>query len=186
MSDVTQLLQQWNAGDEAARAALIEKIYAELTTIAARHLTNERHVVELQPHSLVHEAYMRLVGMDRVKWQNRTHFLAMAARIMREILVDEARRRKAVKRDGGSRLTLTGIGLSQNDPPTDALMIHEALERLAEVDPDRARLVELRFFGGLTIEETAEVLGISPATVKRSWEVARGWLYRALKDEQQN
>ena len=184
MSDVTKLLLQWNSGDESARASLMESIYAELNAIAARHLANERHVVELQPNSLVHEAYMRLIDMNRVQWQNRAHFLAMAAKIMREILVDKARQRNAVKRDGGQRVTLSGLALSQDNPPTDALMIHEALERLAEADPERARLVELRFFGGLTIEETAEIMGTSPATVKRSWDVARGWLYRAMKEKQ--
>ena len=186
MSDVTRLLLQWNSGDESVRAALIDSIYSELNTIAARYLAKERQVVELQPNSLVHEAYMRLIDMNRVQWQNRAHFLGMAAKIMREILVDKARQRNAAKRDGGQRITLSGIALSQNDPPTDALMIHEALERLAKVDPERARLVELRFFGGLTIEETAEVMGISAATVKRSWDVARGWLYRAMQEKNAN
>lgn len=180
MTNVTELLLRWNSGDESARASLIDTIYEELNAIAARHLANERHVVELQPNSLVHEAYLKLIDMNRIEWQNRAHFLAMAARVMREILVDKARQRNAAKRDGGQQITLSGLFLSIDEPATDALMIHEALERLAEVDPDRAYLVELRFFGGMTIEETAEVLGKSPATVKRSWEVARGWLYRAM------
>ena len=182
MADVTGLLLQWNEGDQSARATLIEHIYAELNTIAARHLAYERHSVELQPNSLVHEAYLRLIDLNRVQWQNRAHFMAMSARIMREILVDKARQRNAAKRSGGRQVTLTGLPLADDDTPTDALMIHAALEQLAEVDPDRARLVELRFFGGLTIDETAEVMGSSPATVKRSWEVARGWLYRAIRE----
>lgn len=180
MSDVTELLLLWNSGDEDARSSLIEKIYAELNAIAARHLANERQVIELQPNSLVHEAYLRLVDMNRIEWQSRAHFLAIAATIMREILVDKARKRKASKRDGGQQITLSGSFLAIKEPTTDALMLHDALERLAEADPERAYLVELRFFGGMTIEETAEVMGKSPATVKRNWEVARGWLYRAM------
>ncbi len=180
MSDVTQLLLRWNSGDDEARAALIERVYAELNQIATRHLAREVFAHDLQPNALVHECYLRLVDMDRVEWQGRAHFLAMAARVMRQVLVDEARRRNAAKRDGGVQVTLSGISSAANQPTTNALALHEALERLAETDPQRAHLVELRYFGGLTIEETAEVLGISPATVKRSWDVARGWLYREL------
>ncbi len=182
MSDVTELLLQWNSGDEAIRASLIDIIYAELNSIAARHLANERHELELQPNALVHEAYLKLIDMNRIEWQNRAHFLAIAAKVMRNILVDRARQRNASKRDGGRQVTLSGISGDVDNPPTDTLMIHQALEQLAEIDPERARLVELRFFGGLTIQETAEILGTSPATVKRNWEVARGWLYRALKE----
>ena len=179
MSEVTELLLQWNTGDQDVQAALIEHIYSELNAIAARQLRNERHV-DLQPNALVHEAYCRLIDLNRVEWQNRAHFLAMSARIMREVLIDEARKRNAAKRDGGIQVTLSGVFPESDNPSTDVLMLHEALERLAEADPDRARLVELRFFGGLTIEETAVVLDISPATVKRNWTVARGWLYREL------
>ena len=180
LADVTNLLLSWNSGDEKARADLIEAIYAELTVIARRHLAKERHRLDLHPNSLVHEAYLKLIDMNRVEWRNRAHFLAMAARVMREILIDEARQRNAAKRDGGIQVTLSGVMPPHFDPATDALMLHDALEKLAEIDEDRARLVELRFFGGLTIEETAEVMNISPATVKRSWDVARGWLYREL------
>jgi RNA polymerase sigma factor (TIGR02999 family) len=183
LGNVTELLQNWNSRDDEARSKLIDAIYAELTVIAARQLAKERHTIELQPNTLVHEAYLKLVDMNRVAWQNRAHFLAIAAKIMREILIDEARKRNAAKRDGGIRITLSGAIPSHADPATDALMLHEALERLAEADPDRAWLVELRFFGGLTIEETAEVMNSSPATVKRSWDVARGWLYRALQKD---
>jgi RNA polymerase sigma factor (TIGR02999 family) len=178
VSDVTELLLKWNSGDETARAGLMEELYAELRTIAARHLSNERSSAELQPSALVNEAYLRLIDLNRIQWQNRAHFLAMSAKVMRDILVDEARKRRAAKRDGGIQVTLSGISSTNDDPTTNALMLHDLLEQLAEIDADRARLVELRFFGGLTIEETAEVMGISPATVKRSWEVARGWLYR--------
>jgi RNA polymerase sigma factor (TIGR02999 family) len=180
LADVTELLLQWNDGNEQARASLIRRVYSELKSIAEGHLAAEGYNFELQPHSLVHEAYLRLVNMNRIAWQNRAHFLAMAARIMRQVLVDQARRRRAVKRDGGLQVSLSGLFPALEDPTTDALMLHEALERLANADPERARLVELRFFGGLTIEETAEALGMSPATVKRNWEVARGWLYRSM------
>ncbi len=180
MADVTELLLQWNSGDEIARAELMQEIYSELRGIAARHLAGERNQGELQPSALVNEAYLRLIDMNRIEWQSRAHFMAMAARIMREILIDESRKRNAAKRDGGIQVTLSGIFAAVDSPTTNALMIHEALERLAEADPDRAWLVELRFFGGLTIDECAEILEVSPATVKRSWEVARGWLYRAI------
>ena len=180
MSEVTELLVRWNSGDADVQASLINAIYDELAAIAARHLAGERHVVEMQPHSLVHEAYMRLIDVNRISWQNRAHFLAVSARVMREILVDHARKRKAAKRDGGIQVTLSNISAGQTDPATDTLMLHEAMERLAEADPERARLVELRFFGGLTIDETAEVLGVSRATVKRNWEVARGWLFHSI------
>ncbi len=158
----------------------MEHVYPELRTIAARHLANEKHPGELQPGALVNEAYLRLIDLNRIQWQDRAHFLAMASRIMRELLVDEARKRLSAKRDGGIQVTLSGLSGSNNDPNTDVLALHEALQRLGAIDSQRAHLVELRFFGGLTIEETAEVLNISPATVKRSWAVARGWLYREI------
>ena len=180
MADVTELLQRWNAGDEAARAAIMERIYGELGGIARRYLADERAAVDLQPTALVHEAYMRLVDIDRIEWQGRSHFLAMAARVMREYLVDAARRRNARKRDGGIQVTLAGVD-GEDQPATEILALNEALERLAKADPDRALLVELRFFGGLTIEETAAVMGVSDTAVKRSWRVARGWLYQHMQ-----
>ncbi len=181
MSEVTELLQRWNGGDADARQAVIERIYDELGAIAGRYLAGERAAVDLQPTALVHEAYMRLVDIDRIEWQGRAHFLAMAARIMREFLVDAARRRNAAKRDGGIQVTLAGIA-GDGQPATEILALNEALERLAAADPDRALLVELRFFGGLTIEETAAVLELSPTAVKRSWRVARGWLYQQMQE----
>ncbi|MEO1319090.1 MAG: ECF-type sigma factor [Pseudomonadota bacterium] len=180
MSEVTELLQRWNSGDAAAREAIIERIYGELGGIARRYLADERANVDLQPTALVHEAYMRLIGIDRIEWQGRSHFLAMAARVMREYLVDAARRRNARKRDGGIQVTLAGVD-GAPDQATEILALNEALDRLAEADPDRALLVELRFFGGLTIEETAEVLDTSATAVKRSWRVARGWLYQHMQ-----
>lgn len=163
----------------------MNEVYSELRTIASRRLANE-HAGDLQPSALVNEAYLRLIDMNRIQWQNRAHFLAMSAKIMRDILIDEARKRNAAKRDGGVQVTLSGLSVANDDLKTNALMIHELLERLAEIDPDRARLVELRFFGGLTIEETAEVLAVSSATVKRSWDVSRGWLYKEINKQRQS
>lgn len=180
MGDATSLLLQWNSGDGEAREGLLNHVYDELTVIASRHLAKEYDQVELQPTALVHEAYLRLIDMDRVDWQDRAHFLAIAARIMRQILIDHARRRNAAKRDGGLRVTMSGVP-QVNDQNTEVLMLHAALEKLADVDPERAQLVELRFFGGLTIDEAAAVLGQSARTLKRQWQVARGWLYRELR-----
>jgi RNA polymerase sigma factor (TIGR02999 family) len=180
MGDVTVLLHKLNAGDLAARETLLELIYGELTAVAARHLAAERHERELEPQALVHEAWLRMAELERIAWQDRAHFLAMAARVMRQVLVDAARKRNAWKRDGGVQVTLSGLASPAPNSSTDILQLHEALERLAEIDPQRAELVELRYFGGLTIEETAELLGSSPATVKRNWDVARGWLFRAM------
>ena len=182
MSEVTELLLQWNTGDHAVRDALVEAIYAELNIVASRQLRGER-LGDLQPNALVHEAYCRLIDLNRIDFQGRAHFLAVAARIMREILIDKARKRNASKRDGGVQVTLSSALVGDGRPSTDVLTLHDALERLAEADPQRAHIVELRFFGGLTIEETAEVIGLSPATVKRSWTVARGWLYHAMNAE---
>ena len=181
LSGVTSLLLQWNSGDVSAREALLERVHAELTAIAGRRLAGERHALTFEPAALVNEAYLKLIDLDRIDWQNRAHFFAMAARLMRQVLIDHARKRDAAKRDGGVRVTWTGVDPSSDPPQTDVLLLNGALDKLAEADPDRARLVELRFFGGLTIEETAEVLGSSPATVKRHWDVARGWLHRAMK-----
>lgn len=180
MGDATSLLVKWNSGDAKAREALLNRLYDQLTAIAGHHLSGERDLTELQPASLVHEAYMRLIDMNRIDWQDRAHFLSLAGRVMRQILIDHARRRRAAKRDGGMRMTLSGLGDTDQDQATDVLMLHAALDKLAEVDPERARIVELRFFGGLTIDEAAVVVGRSPRTVKRQWEVARGWLYREM------
>ncbi|MEO0576418.1 MAG: ECF-type sigma factor [Pseudomonadota bacterium] len=183
MSDLTDLLQHWHTGDNAVRGELLQRVYNELHTIASKHLSGERANALVQPTALVNEAYLKLSKLDRIEWQNRSHFLAMAARVMREFLVDEARRRIAVKRDGGVQVTLYDADHRSDMPKTDMLALNEALERLAQADPDRALLVELRFFGGLTVQETAEVLGKSPATVKRSWQVARAWLYQEMNTE---
>lgn len=177
--DLTLLLKQWHSGGADLRDQVLARIYGDLTRIAARQLAEERFA-ELDPQGLVHEAYLRLMDLQRIDWRDRAHFFALAATVMRQVLVDEARRRQAAKRDGGLRITLTGLQLADDAASTDLLAVHAALDRLAQIDPDRARLVELRYFGGLTVDETAAVLEISPATVKRHWDVARAWLYRAL------
>ncbi len=180
--DFTALLTAWRAGDQSARDRLVGIVYPELRAIARRQLANERGDHTLQPTALVNEAYMRLSRLDRIDWQDRVHFVRMAARLMREILVDHARRHGAGKRDGGERVPITQVDVAAPAGDIDMLALDAALEGLAAVDPARAQLVELRYFGGLTIEETAEALGISPATAKRHWQAARAWLFEALSD----
>lgn len=188
-ADVTGLLVAWGAGDRAAGEQLLPAVYAELRRQAARAMRRENPDHTLQATALVHEAYLRLVDQRRVEWRNRTHFFGVAAHMMRRILVDHARGRQAAKRGGAAqRLALSDAvadaciaGAHQDGGEgLDVLALHEALERLAMLDPDQARLVELRYFGGLTIEETADALGVSPATVKREWTIARSWLRREL------
>ncbi|GJG89146.1 DNA-directed RNA polymerase sigma-70 factor [Gemmatimonadetes bacterium T265] len=184
---VTELLVAWNAGDVAALDALMPVIYAELRRQAARAMRREADGHTLATTGLVHEAYLRLVEHDRVQWQNRAQFFGVAAQLMRRILVDHARAHHAAKRGGAvHRVTLShaddvAAGPSAADDAAEVLGVHTALERLAALDPEQARLVELRYFGGLTIEETAGALGVSPATVKREWAVARAWLRRELQ-----
>ena len=159
-------------------------VYAELHRQAARAMGRESPEHTLQATALVSEAYLRLIDQSRVQWRNRAHFFGVAAQLMRRVLVDHARGRLADKRGGGARQFTLGDADAASDEPNDAgvdvLALHEALERLAALDADQARVVELRYFGGMTIEDTAEVLGVSPATVKREWAVARAWLRREL------
>jgi RNA polymerase sigma factor (TIGR02999 family) len=180
-SGVTELLRRWNLGDREAMDRLMPIVYDELRRLAAGYLKAERRDHTLQPTALVHEAYLRLVRQDRVEWQNRAHFFGIAARMMRRVLVDHARRRQADKRDGGGfRLTIqVGESLEVSRDP-ELLELDEALVRLERLDADQARVVELRFFGGLTVEETATVLGISTATVKREWRTARAFLRQEM------
>lgn len=182
--NVTELLVAWGAGDAAALDALMPVVYAELRRQAARAMRRERTGHTLGATALVHEAYLRLVDGSRVEWRDRTQFFAMAAQLMRHLLVDHARAQQTAKRGGGAqRITLGHAADVQAGDPggeADVLALHEALDGLAALDPDQARLVELRYFGGLTIEETAAVLGVSPATVKREWATARAWLLREL------
>jgi RNA polymerase sigma factor (TIGR02999 family) len=181
---VTRLLLAWSGGDAGARDALLPLVYHELRRVARQHLRHERPGHTLQPTALVHEAYMKLVDLRRLRWQGRAHFFAVAARLMRRILVDHARGRAAAKRGGGRRMiALQGLGEASPEPELDVVALDEALARLAALDPRQERIVELRFFAGLDVEETARVLGISPATVKREWRTAKAWLYRELRRE---
>jgi len=176
-SGVTELLRRWNSGDREAMDRLMPIVYDELRRLAAGYLKGERPGHTLQPTALVHEAYLRLVRQDRVEWQNRAHFFGIAASMMRRVLVDHARRRQAEKRDaGGFRLTLQLGEAFEAARDPELLELDQALGRLERLDADQARVVELRFFGGLTVEETAVVLGISTATVKREWRTAKAFL----------
>lgn len=178
---VTALLLAWNAGNRAALEDLIPVVYPELRRIAGRYLRRERIGHTLQPTALVHEAYVKLVDQERAQWHNRAQFFGVAAQLMRRILVDHARERAAEKRGGGVRpVTLVDAMAASPDRGIDVLALDEALSRLTALYPEQGRLVELRYFGGLTIEETGEVLGLSPATVKRQWAVARAWLLANL------
>jgi len=183
-AQITVLLRKWQDGDRAALDRLIPLVYNELHVIASRHMAHERRDGALQTTGLVNEAYMKLVDQRNVDWQNRAHFFAIAAQVMRRILLDDARRRRRGKRGAGVvPVPMDDVVVAAPDhglDPVDVLAIDRALQELVQLDPDQAKIVELRFFGGLTVEETSAVLGISPATVKREWAVAKGWLYRAL------
>jgi RNA polymerase sigma factor (TIGR02999 family) len=178
---VTDLLAQWRAGDERALETLIPLVYGELRSLAHYYLRQEAPGHTLQSTALVHEAYVRLAGHEPPNLQNRSHFFGVAARLMREILVDCARSQRAAKRGGGTALiTLEELDNLAAREDVDLLRLDEALTELARIDERQSRIVELRFFTGLSIEETADVLGISPATVSRDWVVARAWLHRQI------
>jgi RNA polymerase sigma factor (TIGR02999 family) len=180
-NEVTNLLARWSTGDVAAREALVPVVYNELRRVAGRCLAGQ-HNQSLQSTALVHEAYLRLVGQDSLRVENRAHFFAVAARLMREILVDHARMRGAAKR-GANCLTLAldeAVALPHK-PEVDLVVLDDALKGLAALDARQSQIVDLRFFGGLSIEDTSYVLGVSPATVKREWATARLWLQRELK-----
>ena len=182
--EISALLERARAGEATAVELLVPIVYAELRRIAGRYLRNERRGVTLQATALVNEAYLRLLKDRELSFQNRSHFLGIAARSMRQILVEHARARDAEKR-GGERRRITLDERVAVEGPRDVglVALDRALERLQALDPRHAQIVELRFFGGLTNEETAEVLGVSPATVKRGWGVARAWLFRELSAE---
>jgi RNA polymerase sigma factor (TIGR02999 family) len=182
---VSKLLLNWGQGDQGAREALIPLVYDELRRLARRYLRRERPNHTLQSAALVNEAYLRLIRQEQPKWQNRAHFFGVAAQLMRHILVDHARNRAAAKRGAGApRLTLDpDIALPQ-ERDVDLIALDDALNQLAALDPQQSRLVELRFFGGLSIEETSVVLGVSPATVKREWATARAWLQREMRNKE--
>lgn len=179
--DVTQLLLAWNGGEVEARDQLLRVVYEELRRIARGQLVGEKPGHTLQATALVNEAYLRLVDQTRVHWRNRAHFFGIAAQLMRRILVDYARRRKAAKRGGGATVVEFQDSLTPRaERSVDLVVLDDILTRLEEFDARAVRLVELRYFGGLTIEETAEVLEVSPATVKREWATARAWMHREL------
>lgn len=178
--ELTRLLQAWKDGDEGARERLLPIIYTDLRRRAASHLRRDRHGHTLQPTDLVHETYLRLCEQNSA-WQNREQFFAVASRLMRRILVDHARARGAAKRGGGLRVTLAEHLVPTPPVQPDLLDLDTALDELAALDERQARLVELRYFGGLTIEETAAVLGVSVPTANREWATAKMWLYRRLK-----
>ena len=182
---INRLLQDWGRGNQQAREALIPVVYDELRRLARRHLRHERADHTLHSAALVNEAYLRLARQEPPQWQNRAHFFGVAAQMMRHILVDHARNRLAAKRGGGApRLTLeVDVALEQR-ADVDLIALDAALEKLAALDSQQSRLIELRFFGGLSIEETAVVMGVSPATVKREWMTARAWLRREMKRDQ--
>jgi len=178
--DITGLLLEWRGGDEAALSRLIPLMEQELHRIAQRHMAGERPGHSLQATALVNEAYLRLINVQKMNWQNRAHFLAMAARLMRRILVDSARARRNQKRDGGVRITLDEGLLVTGDEPPDLVALDEALQALEKMDARRSQVIELRFFGGLTVEETAIVLKVAPDTVMRDSRLAKAWLAREL------
>ena len=188
--DLTGLLLAWGRGDAAAQSALMTAVYEDLRRMARRRVRGERHDDRLTPTALVHETYLRLINQKRVRWQNRAQFFALAARLMRRVLVDHARARGAARRGGedevvrlDSDLLATGIRKYEALLDPDVLALDAALVRLKAFGPRHSTLVELRFFGGLSIEEAAKVLNVSPATAKRDWTLARAWLYRELCGE---
>src|SRR5687767_5522866 len=181
--EVTQLLLDWNEGNDDALESLMPLVYKELRRLAHQYLRKERAGHTMLTTDLVHEAYLRLVDQKRVRWQNRAHFFGIAANLMRRILVDHARGKRRVKRGAGAqRVSLNEATVKSRQSEVDILAIDEALTKLAQLDERKARVVELRFFGGLEVEEAAEFLKLSPVTVSRDWKMAKAWLHRALSD----
>jgi len=179
--NVTRLLLEWSDGNQQALEEMLPLIYDELRHLAHNFLYRERPGHTLQTTALVHEAYLKLIDQRDARWQNRAHFFAIAAQAMRRILIDSARKHVAEKRGGGGeKLSLGEVASISLEPDDNLLALDEALNALAEIDPEQSRIIELRYFGGLTIEETAEVMKLSPATIKREWAMARAWLHHAL------
>lgn len=180
-SEVTLLLQGWRSGDRKALDALLPLVYEELRRLAHFQLQRERQDHTLQTAALVHEAYLRLIGLNPPQWESRTHFFAIAAQLMRQILVDYARRHMAAKRGGGAyKLSLEEATVLSTQKDVDVLLLDDALKALAIIDPRQSKVVELRFFAGLSLEEISEALEIGPATVQRDWTAARAWLHREI------
>ncbi len=177
--EVTELLVGWNRGDEEALGKILPLVYDELRQLANRHLQRERRDHILQTTALVHEAYLRLTDKKDVPWQNRAHFYAIAARMMRRVLVDNSRRRDAAKRRG-LKISLNEAFPAESSDPVDLISLHDALTELSAMNARQARVVELRYFGGLSFEEVAELLAMSIHTVKRDWSIAKAWLYKKL------
>jgi RNA polymerase sigma factor (TIGR02999 family) len=182
---VTRLLVEWQNGDQKALDSLIPLVYQELRAIAGRYLSRESPGHTLQSTALVHEAYFKLIGQRRVRWQNRAHFFGIAAQMMRRILIDHARYQAREKRGGpAAKLSLDeAMAATVTQVDVDLLALDDALTALAQIDPRGARIIELRFFSGLSLEETAEVVGVSAGTVKRDWSAARAWLYREMRQQ---
>ncbi|REJ75340.1 MAG: RNA polymerase subunit sigma-70 [Acidobacteria bacterium] len=183
--DVTRLLIKWSKGDKLVLEELFPLVYGELQKIARRYLRGENRAITLQTTALVHEAYLKLIDQNRVEWQNRAHFFGIAAQAMRRILLDNARRRLAGKRgQGAPHISIDSGNIDVSDEKAAELVdLNDALERLEALDPQKASIVELRYFGGLSIEEAAEVLGVSVASVNRGWRAARAWLYSEIAKE---
>ncbi len=178
---VTQLLVAWSGGDQAARDELMPLVYEELRRLAHKCIRRERPGHTLQTSALLNEAYLRLVDQKNIHWQDRAHFFGIAARLMRQVLVDYARKRRYAKRGGDARrVPLDEAMIVSKERAADVVALDDALKSLAEIDPRQSQIVELRFFGGLSIEETAEVLAVSPGTVMRDWTLAKAWLRRAV------
>jgi RNA polymerase sigma-70 factor, ECF subfamily len=185
--EITRLLVEWGNGDQQALERLTPLVYEELHRLARRYLRQERQGHTLQSTALVHEAYLKLVGQHSVRWQNRAQFFGIAAQLIRRILVDYARNKHAAKRGADApKLSLDEALAVPGERDLDLVALDDALETLAKLDPRQSRLVELRFFAGLTVEETAEVLQMSPATVKRDWTAAKAWLFREIRRQSAN
>lgn len=181
--EVTELLTAWSGGDKAALDKLMPLIHQELRRIAHRYMSRERPGHTMQTTALVNEAYLKLVNREGVHWQNRAHFFAIASQLMRHILVDHARSHAYAKRGGGTQtISLDEAMVVSQERAAEVVALDDVLKQLAEIDPQQSRIVELRFFGGLTIEETAVVLSLSPATIKREWTSAKAWLYHELAE----
>jgi len=184
LADITDILNRINSGDTSAIGELVSAVYGDLRDVAHRLMKIERNGQMLQTTALVHEAYLRLVDQNRVRWESRAHFFGAAAQTMRRILVDEARKRLTAKRGGGSdHDSLDTVLTIAFEPDLDVIALDGALDALAAMDPERARVVELRFFAGLSIDETAALLGQSPSAINRDWTFARAWLFRKLSGE---
>jgi RNA polymerase sigma factor (TIGR02999 family) len=183
-NDVTGLLHEWRQGDKHALDKLMPIVYDELRRIAHRYMQKEHDGHTLQTTALINEAYVRLVGQQKIEWQNRNHFFAVTAQVMRHLLIDHARRHNFARRGGGvEHVALDDATMMSSERAVELIALDEALSEFSQLDPRKSRVVELRYFGGLSLEETAEVLDISLMTVRRDWRAAKAWLYRRMKDE---